>query len=342
MLSTQLSIDASSTIMEPAKDDKRMEGPGKDGQPKEGNSKKSPDDVRKARTAAYMKKYRARQKEALISGTEDEKRKIEQRIENAKRRRKNRERATVDKKDRVMKTLNTPSQPAAIGKVSLRSKRKETGKKTAKDREYAVNREVTELFEKILCQSNDVEKIATEVTKKFVWFKTPTEFDGAKNNKKTGDDEAEDMCMWYKPIETEFHKWVSVKKSNLVANELDLSGGYGLFAERHFRAGNIISIYLGKYANPDYESDYCMDQKISSTTTKRIYTDGGYPRNPILYLGAHMLNDFNWSKERTAADWDDSRYNVSFNADLGLTMIKDVEPGDELLVCYNYDNKATA
>ena len=81
-----------------------------------------------------------------------------------------------------------------------------------------------------------------------------------------------------------------IKKSTVI------DGGYGLFAERDFSQGDIISIYLGEYIDPKDESDYSMDYKVSPTETRRLSTLGGFPEQKKLYLGAHMMNDINWGK----------------------------------------------
>ena len=83
-----------------------------------------------------------------------------------------------------------------------------------------------------------------------------------------------------------------------------------------------------------------MDQKYTSTKTKRIATKGGYPKLDKLYLGAHMVNDINWGKDKEEVERDSGNYNVYFTPDLALEVKHDVEPGNKLFVYYNYDGKA--
>merc|ERR1711894_734957 len=90
-------------------------------------------------------------------------------------------------------------------------------------------------------------------------------------------DKSEEVTMWYKPTECELHKWIKVAKSSLPKCENDVTEGYGVFAERNFKEGDYISIYLGKYVDEDTNSIYSMQQNNGEKGSKIIATDSGFP-----------------------------------------------------------------
>ena len=131
---------------------------------------------------------------------------------------------------------------------------------------------------------------------------------------------------------TEYHLWITIKKSGVPCNSDDKSEGYGLFAERKFYEGDIISIYLGEYVKDVPINDYALDQILVGGEKRRLQVAGGFPAYKVMYLGAHMANDSNWELKKNI-----NPYNVSFNPTLGLEVIAEIKKGDELFVDYNYD-----
>ena len=169
------------------------------------------------------------------------------------------------------------------------------------------------IFEK----TKDVKVIEKEIAAKFVWFPTPKELNRDENVKEG----SLENTMWYKPSKTELHKWVTVKKSTMK------DGGYGLFAERNFKDGDLFSMYLGKIIDSNEQSEYSMDYQVTTTKTVRLSTFGGYPAQKKLYLGAHMMNDVNWGKKEEDVDRNSGNYNARFNHNLSVEAICDIEAG---------------
>ena len=141
--------------------------------------------------------------------------------------------------------------------------------------------------------------------------------------------------MWYHPTPTEYHKWITVKKSKLKPHRLDSTAGYGVFADRRFKENDYVGAYLGEYAKEGEENDYSLLQR---KTNKRILVQAGFPKYKKMYLGAHMVNDHNWGKD--VLQHDNKAYNVVFHPNLAMVALKDIEVGEELYVNYNYSGGA--
>jgi len=280
----------------------------------------------RARKRGNIQRMRERDKQTLISGTEEGKKRVKERIERQKLMRRKRERKTIDNSRRIIK----PSGRASlVERVNTRSSSRSVNRSVTQ-RENGTNGEVSDFFTDVTNSTNDVEKLLESAKKKFVWLHEPKEWMNCENER-----EVKEITMWYRPCLSELHKWVTIKKSGLVENESDMTEGYGLFSERHFKEGDVVSIYLGEYVDSTYHNEYCLDQIISETETKRISVYGGYPTNENLYLGAHMVNDINWGKK--GEDRDEDGYNIVFHQNLLLVATKDINPGDELFVNYNYE-----
>ena len=77
---------------------------------------------------------------------------------------------------------------------------------------------------------------------------------------------------------------VSVKTSTIE------DAGWGLFAEREFKTGQIISIYLGNRAA--YDKTPNNEYAIRLNSDVLIHS-----KKNMLYLGCHLANDLNYYKE---------------------------------------------
>ena len=136
--------------------------------------------------------------------------------------------------------------------------------------------------------------------------------------------------MWFKPSGTELHKQVTVKPSVLQDT------GYGLFAERKFLVGDIVSIYLWNVLTKFRESQYKLECIIP--VSKEFMTldleDGGFSSNKLMYLGAHMLNDLQLTTSKDVKDKDEFNAKIAHN--LALVAEKVINIGDELYANYNY------
>ena len=65
--------------------------------------------------------------------------------------------------------------------------------------------------------------------------------------------------------------------------------------------------------------------------------DGGFPSNTKMFLGSHMANNPDWGALHAARV--DGQYNITFQEDLGLVFMKDIEAGAEIYVDYYYNGK---
>ena len=148
--------------------------------------------------------------------------------------------------------------------------------------------------------------------------------------------------MWYNCNGTEWHKWLTVKPS-LIPN-----AGYGLFAERKFQVGDILSVYLGstksemidgKYHKKIDPSDYKLEITLpeSNIDMQLDIVGGGFPDNKVMYLGAHMFNDPMFCIHDD--DRDELQYNVKIAHDLTIVAEKEIDIGDEIYGNYNYPDK---
>ena len=64
---------------------------------------------------------------------------------------------------------------------------------------------------------------------------------------------------------------------------------------------------------------------------------GGFPRNKVMYLGAHMFNDPMLGIEEGKKN--DLSYNVKIAYDLPIVAEKEIDIGDEIYGNYNYDKR---
>ena len=280
---------------------------------------------KKERNKLYQRKYRERTKLKIENGDREAIKKHE--MQNESRRKKQRLKREQEKNENAPLVIKT-SAPAAKAPKTTRSSLRQSTQNRSVSRESFINGEVTSMIKAIFKKTKDVKAIEKEAAAKYVWFPMPKELNRDENVK----DGSLEMTMWYKPTETEFHKWVSVKKSNIV------DGGYGLFAERDFEPGDLLTIYLGEYIDPNKKSDYySIDYEVSPKKIVRLSSLGGYPKQDKLYLGVHMMNDVNWGKKYEDVDRNSGDYNVRFNHDLSVEAIRVIEAGEELMVDYNYD-----
>ena len=240
-----------------------------------------------------MRRLRANRKVIMASGTEEQKMPIVNIIKKAKIMQQIRERKTINNEVRILKPTSIPT--SVVRRVNTRASSRAVNKQN-KDREKVINREVTNFFADITRKTKDVVKMQDMAVKDFVWFQVPKQLSSRDNEK------SNEITMWYRPCETELHKWATIKKSGLEEKESDVTEGYGLFSERHFKLGDIVSIYLGEYIDNNTENEYCLDHLIYENMKKRISTNGRYPKNKKLYIGAHMVNDINWGRTRRDLD----------------------------------------
>ena len=127
--------------------------------------------------------------------------------------------------------------------------------------------------------------------------------------------------------------------------------GFGLFADRKIEVGDIVSVYLGSPSAEVIdgqvhtlinESPYKI--KITLPVSKEVMqlevVGGGFPRNKVMYLGAHMFNDPLMAVPEDERDVrDEAVYNVKIAHDLTLVAEKVISIGHEIYGCYNFDRK---
>ena len=94
--------------------------------------------------------------------------------------------------------------------------------------------------------------------KQFQWFPEPTHLTGDKKKER----HYKESTLWYHPTETEYHKWLTVKKLQAPNSTQDTTKGYGLYAKRKFYTGDILSIYLGEYIEDRAENIYTLGQML--------------------------------------------------------------------------------
>ena len=148
--------------------------------------------------------------------------------------------------------------------------------------------------------------------------------------------------MWYNCNGTEWHQWLTVKTS------LIDDAGYGLFADRKFNVGDIVSVYLGspssevikgKVHTAINESPYKIRIVLPETEEFMILdvVGGGFPTNKVMYLGAHMFSDPLLTVPKDERD--ETVYNVKIAHDLTLVAEKVINIGDEIYGSYNFDRE---
>ena len=295
------------------------------------DSQQKKKETQRAINRAYKAKSEAKKRNTLQFGTPEEKGQIVAQKNKSKELRQ-KKRKTLNKKERSMKATTSPAQKKIIAtRSSTASPIKKATKKGKCARETIINDEVSDFLNRIAGKAKNIPKLV-ETAENFFWC--------TMSGRLTGNDKPPrglETAMWYKPSASEFHKWFTVKESVLPKKHYDSTEGYGLFAERHFYQGDVISLYLGKKVSSMFESDYCMDYQTAKGIV-RIATAGGFPKSVKMYLGTHMINDINWNAKGETVRTD--CYNVSFQTNLGLMAIKDIKPGEELYVDYNYDGSA--
>ena len=197
--------------------------------------------------------------------------------------------------------------------------------KAVQSRERIINDEAHEYLSALASSlaKNEMDDINRQSKERFVWGNMMMLTDKTDNKEK-----AETITMWYHPSPSEYHKWLTVKKSLLLPRS-GRSAGNGSFAERDFKVDDVISIYLGRPISDGESEEYAIDYN-----KKRLTTGGGFPANRTMYLGAHMVNDYNWCVADTAKN--KSFYNVTFGTNLDVIVMKDIKAGEELYVDYNY------
>ena len=143
-------------------------------------------------------------------------------------------RKTVDK--RLLYGPINPSKAPTIQSspspsVKTRSATSTRERSKPPSRETVINKEVSALIQENLGKSHEVEKMCKLRCPKFTWFSESKETEqGAQM--KTEEDET--TTMWYHPTLIEYHKWMTVKKSNLPSNRFESSACYGAFVDRRF------------------------------------------------------------------------------------------------------------
>ena len=125
----------------------------------------------------------------------------------------------------------------------------------------------------------------------------------------------------------EYHHHIKVGESNLH------QAGYGLFADRTFHCGDLISVYIGDVVrtNQSHRSAYAIEFKgIGDIDAKFRISDGAK-----LFLGCHFVNDKSY--ENCITD-NRKKYNSKFE-DLSLISTSILRKNTEILVDYNIQNK---
>ena len=285
-------------------------------------------------------KRRREKEKAILEGDDSEaKEKVMRSRRKRAARRRATERKTVDKsalRGTIHSTTNHPLQKSSTSSTTLRtrSSRATTTKARQSHRELLINTEVNEIIQEALAKTADIQRVFKDLSKQFVWY--PKSEETREGIEEKEEDKEETTTMWFHPSATEYHAWFTVRPSSLPKNTFDLSAGYGVFAERNFQKDDTISVYLGQYVEGGIENAYCMYQR---STKKRVLVKDGFPRYRKMYLGAHMLNDYNWDKNGN--DCDKTIYNVEFHSNLSLVATRDIKAGEELFVFYNTDDTAT-
>jgi len=114
---------------------------------------------------------------------------------------------------------------------------------------------------------------------------------------------------------------LSVKKSTIP------DAGWGLFAEREFKVGQTITIYLGDRAS--YDKIPNNEYSIRNKQNVLIHS-----RKNMLYLGCHLANDIRYHKEEEKKGR--TRNNNAFFHDFMLEACHKIVKGEEIFVGYNF------
>ena len=135
-------------------------------------------------------------------------------------------------------------------------------------------------------------------------------------------------------------EWLTVKTS------LIKDAGYGLFADRKFEVGDIVSVYLGfassiviqEIVHTKFDdSEYKIQIPLPETNEMIVLNvdDGGFPQNKVMYLGAQMFNDPMLNAPE--GEIDENAFNVKIFHNLTLVSEKVINIGDEILGSYDFD-----
>ena len=100
------------------------------------------------------------------------------------------------------------------------------------------------------------------------------------------------------------------------------SSGYGLFANRNFKAKECIGVYLGKVSETQSNSGYCFDWAYNGDDYFVDAVGGiGHP----VYFGMHLINHSRL------------HVNVTLTEDLYFSASRDICKGEELYMSYGSD-----
>ena len=120
----------------------------------------------------------------------------------------------------------------------------------------------------------------------------------------------------------------------------------GLFAAKGFNKGDIIGLYMGEYADSDYDDDEVIlvnesdDVSDVSDLTRFMSLDPSKGQYKKLYMGAHFINDsqlitiqedIKKSKRRGSKG---RSTNVQIQDNYTVVCIKNIKCGHELLMEY--------
>ena len=90
-----------------------------------------------------------------------------------------------------------------------------------------------------------------------------------------------------RPTKETMLPWVSVRKSNIP------NSGWGLFAEKTFKPGDIITVFCGRVFRGNKRDDTLVSFRRSNGTV--VYLDTRPQRGKrLFYFGAHLANDPSW------------------------------------------------
>ena len=312
-------------------------------------------EIHRKRQREYTKKYIEKQKkilaEAISAGDKPIIAQFEGKKRQLKAKRQKKERKTITKKEMIMKpvvvvtkALGTSPTTRSTASNGVTSRNHTISRKKIKENtnERFTNDKVhTYLGSLIKNKRYSLEKIINETSTTFVWFPMPKHFTGEGkdvevDHKKSTEQET---TMWYRPSANEFHRWFTIKKLSLEPRAGDTTAGYGLFADRNFAPGTIISMYLGHHINANegdgvYNLTYPSREPKDRKATQNLTVHGGFPNCTKMYLGAHMMNNPNWCVHDD--DRNNDVYNVQFGINLDVMVVKNIDVGDELFVNYNY------
>jgi hypothetical protein len=123
--------------------------------------------------------------------------------------------------------------------------------------------------------------------------------------------------------------WVCIKRSDMAAGD---QRPYGLFADRYFRKGDVVGVYMGEPVEAGQQKSrslYCMAGVADAK--------GGMNSGRPALLGMHFINDpaFQSGKRKATIPKRKLVPNVVCNTDGVLTASHNIDPGREILLDYN-------